>query len=302
VEKLHASSGRVLLLAILIVDGNDESEKYVNMKMRAAKKVGIECHTRRTEANHRSLEQQLIDQIRDLNDDPHTNGIIVQLPLPDSIDTARVLGMVEPKKDVDGFIATSLGQMAGGVPPSSSVEQGDDGGFGHSFVPCTARGVLALLDHYQVGLTGKTVCVIGRSRIVGMPTTLLLMQRGATVTNCDIHTASLEQHVRQADVVIAAAGSPELVKAEWLKLGSVVVDVGVSVVSSCEEGEEEEATIVGDVEGDAKHVASMATPVPGGVGPMTVAMLLENTVEAFEQQISTGEFDDREDNSSPRAA
>jgi 5,10-methylene-tetrahydrofolate dehydrogenase/methenyl tetrahydrofolate cyclohydrolase len=128
------------------------------------------------------------------------------------------------------------------------------------------------------------VCVIGRSRIVGMPTSLILMQHGATVTNCDINTTSLQDCLRDADIVIAAAGSPNLVKAEWIKPGAVVVDVGMSVIMSCEEHGSENEKILGDVEAEAKYVASLMTPVPGGVGPMTVAMVLQNTVEAFNAQ------------------
>jgi 5,10-methylene-tetrahydrofolate dehydrogenase/methenyl tetrahydrofolate cyclohydrolase len=278
----EAANGEVPGLAVVMVSGNEDSEKYVGRKVKAAKKVGIQSETHCFDPVDKDLavlEEQLVDLVKSLNEDTSVNGIIVQLPLPSGIDHSRVLGTVDPTKDVDGFMATSMGGLAGGVCHNESDTP--------RFVPCTARGIMALLDYYSIPLVGKKVCVIGRSRIVGMPTSLLLMQRGATVTNCDINTTGLQDCLRNADIVIAAAGSPELVKADWIKPGAVVVDVGMNVITSCDEDGSENEKILGDVEAEAKFVASLMTPVPGGVGPMTVAMLMQNTVEAFMAQVTT---------------
>ena len=264
-------------MAVLIVSGNADSERYVNQKVKTAKKVGVLAEVHRFESDHAKLEDRLIEKIKELNESNCTNGIMVQLPLPAGVDKYKVLAAVSPLKDVDGFAAANLGSIICGSPTSGASSS--------SFAPCTAKGIMSLLDHYSVNVTGKNVVVIGRSCIVGLPTQLFLMKRGATVTNCDINTTGLREIVQSADVVVASAGSPELVKADWIKPGAVVIDAGFHVMEElCNVTGNTMERIVGDVEAKADQVASLMTPVPGGVGPMTVAMLLDNTVQAFLNQ------------------
>lgn len=271
IDALKESGQEVPSLAALIVSGNADSERYIECKLKAAKKVGIKPSIHRFEKNDAELEDEIISRIRELNVDQRVNGIMVQLPLPAGVDKERVLGAVCPTKDVDGFHASHLGSISGGATQAGSP----------SFVPCTAKGIISLLDHYAVNVMGKKVCIVGRSNIAGLPTQLLVMKRGASVTNVDINTGDLPDAVQNADIVIAAAGSPGLIKAEWIKPGAVIVDVGFHVIQDPETGEEQ---IVGDVEEEAARVASLMTPVPGGVGPMTVASLMENTFDAFDAQ------------------
>lgn len=273
---METSNGDVPTLAVVIVSGNACSEHYVRNKVKAAKKAGILTETYRFENNSdtsRTLEEILLERIRYLNNEKAVNGIMVQLPLPAGVNKHRVLAAVSPEKDVDGLVAANLGSLALGTS--------DEPHTASFFTPCTAKGIMALLDYYHSTVLGKKVCIIGRSSLVGMPTQLCLMKRGATVTNCDINTVNLKHFVRDSDIVIASAGSPELVKKDWIKPGAIVVDAGYHVLESKNSGTE---TIVGDVESGASQVASLMTPVPGGVGPMTVTMLLENTVDAFISQ------------------
>lgn len=188
---------------------------------------------------------------------------MVQLPLRLSIDKYKVLSTISPRKGICGGLHFYQNRAP-------------------SFAACTAKGIMALLDHYGVPITGKKVAVIGRSCVVGLPTQLFLRDRGATVTNCDINTTGLHKIIQSSNIVIASEGSPELVKASWIKPGAVVVDVGFHVVDRlCDKTGKSVQCIVGVVHADAHQVASLITPVPFGVGPMTVAMLVENTVEAF---------------------
>ena len=207
-------------------------------------------------------QADLLALIRDLNADPAVHGILVQLPLPTPLDERAVLESVAPEKDVDGFTFGNVGRLVENQP---------------RFVPCTPAGILELLDREQVALQGRRAVVVGRSEIVGKPVALLLLHRHATVTICHSRTADLAAETRRADVLIAAAGRPRLIRGEMLKPGAVVIDVGINRV---------EGRLVGDVDFDsAAEVASAITPVPGGVGPMTVAMLLRNTLHAFEQTL-----------------
>lgn len=264
-------------LAVLLVNGREDSERYVRQKTKTAKKVGIDAETIRFDFNDsaQALEAELIRKIRALNDNKVVNGIMVQLPLPAGIDQHKVLSHISAEKDVDGFHAMNIGALAGGATDSA-----------HTFEPCTPKGVMALLDHYGVPLTGKNVCIIGQSNVVGKPLQLSLMGRGATVTGCNINTHNIAEHVKRADVVVAAAGVPELIQPDWVKPGAVVVDVGFHVQKTESDVAASKTTekIVGDVDEAVGHVAALVTPVPGGVGPMTVSMLLENTVDAFDQQ------------------
>jgi methylenetetrahydrofolate dehydrogenase (NADP+)/methenyltetrahydrofolate cyclohydrolase len=196
--------------------------------------------------------------IRNLNADPAVHGILVQLPLPKHIDAARVLQAVSPEKDADGFHTESMGALVAGTP---------------RFVPCTPAGVMRMLEHAQVPLAGRRAVVVGRSNIVGKPVALLLLQRDATVTICHSKTRDLEALAAQADILVAAIGRPKLVTARMVKPGACVIDVGINRMA--------DGSLAGDVDYDAvKDVAGWITPVPGGVGPMTIAMLLENCLLA----------------------
>lgn len=251
-------------LATVLVGDNPASEVYVRMKQKACEKAGIQSFGHRLPADipQRELEQL----VADLNANPEIHGILVQLPLPKGLDEERVLNAISIEKDVDGFHPVNIGRLA-------------QKGRKPTFVPCTPDGVIYLLEHSGVQLEGAEAVVLGRSNIVGMPTALLLIERNATVTVCHSRTRNLADVCRRADVLVAAIGRPQMVRGDWIKPGAVVIDVGVNRVEdpTAEKG----YRLVGDVAFDeAKEVASAITPVPGGVGPMTIAMLLRNTLRA----------------------
>jgi methylenetetrahydrofolate dehydrogenase (NADP+)/methenyltetrahydrofolate cyclohydrolase len=243
-------------LAVLLAGDDAASKVYVRNKVRACEETGVRSSLLQFDKDISQLA--LLDAIRRLNEDPAVHGILVQLPLPRHIDALRVLDAVSPDKDVDGFHDTNLGALVAGKP---------------GFVPCTPAGVMRLLDHAKVPIAGRRAVVIGRSNIVGKPLALLLLQRDATVTICHSKTADLESIARQADILVAAIGRAKLVGAAMVKPGACVVDVGVNRLA--------DGTLAGDVDFQAaKNVAGWITPVPGGVGPMTIAMLLENCLLA----------------------
>lgn len=251
-------------LATVLVGDNPASEVYVRMKQKACEKAGIQSFGHRLPADipQRELEQL----VADLNANPEIHGILVQLPLPKGLDEERVLNTISIEKDVDGFHPVNIGRLA-------------QKGRKPTFVPCTPDGVIYLLEQSGVQLEGAEAVVLGRSNIVGMPTALLLIERNATVTVCHSRTRNLAEVCRRADVLVAAIGRPQMVRGDWIKPGAVVIDVGVNRVDdpTAEKG----YRLVGDVAFDeAKEVASAITPVPGGVGPMTIAMLLRNTLRA----------------------
>jgi methylenetetrahydrofolate dehydrogenase (NADP+)/methenyltetrahydrofolate cyclohydrolase len=257
VAALAARGARPGLAAILAGD-DPASRIYVRNKVRACEEVGVRSELHEFAAQ--VSEKTLLERIAGLNRDPSVHGIVVQLPLPAHLDHERVLAAVSAAKDVDGFHAENLGLLARGTP---------------RFVSCTPAGVLRLLDHASVPLAGRHAVVIGRSTIVGKPMALLLLQRDATVTICHSKTIRLAELARQADVLVAAAGRPRMVGAEMVKPGACVIDVGTSRTA--------EGKLSGDVDFAAvSEVAGWITPVPGGVGPMTVAMLVANTVRATE--------------------
>ena len=251
-------------LATVLVGENPASQVYVRMKHKACEKAGIESfgYTLPETASQEEVESL----VKELNDNPAVNGILVQLPLPSGLDEESVLNCIDIEKDVDGFHPVNIGRLA---------QKGRDS----LFVPCTPAGCLVLLDRMNVPIEGANAVVLGRSNIVGMPVALLLVKRNATVTVCHSRTKDLPGVVREADILIAAVGRPEMVKGDWVKPGATVIDVGVNRVndSSVEKG----YRLVGDVDFDeVKEVAGKITPVPGGVGPMTIAMLLASTVKA----------------------
>ena len=251
-------------LATVLVGENPASQVYVRMKHKACEKAGIEsfAYTLPETATQEEVEAL----VKELNANPSVNGILVQLPLPSGLDEESVLNCIDIEKDVDGFHPINIGRLA---------QKGRES----LFVPCTPAGCLVLLDRMQVPIEGANAVVLGRSNIVGMPVALLLVKRNATVTICHSRTKDLPGVVGEADILIAAVGRPEMVKGDWVKPGAVVIDVGVNRVDdpSLEKGYK----LVGDVDfEEVKEVASMITPVPGGVGPMTIALLLANTVRA----------------------
>ena len=252
-------------LATVLVGEDPASAMYVKMKQKRCEKVGIQSF-------HVGLppdisQEELEKKVAELNADPKVNGILVQLPLPKGLDEERVLQAIDINKDVDGFHPLNIGRLAqkGRTPV---------------FLPATPAGCIELLLRSGVKMEGANAVVLGRSNIVGMPVALLLVERNATVTICHSRTKDLPGVVRQADILIAAVGWAEMVKGDWLKEGVVIIDVGTNKIDA---DNDKGYKWVGDVSYDeAKEVASMITPVPGGVGPMTIAMLLQNTLRAAE--------------------
>ena len=254
--KRLATRGVTPGLAVVLVGEDPASKVYVSMKEKACQDVGIFSDEHKLPAE--TGEGELLELIDRLNNDPRIHGILVQLPLPKQIDTDKVLEAISPHKDVDGFHPYNVGRLVVGKP---------------LFQPCTPYGVMVMLRETGVELAGKEVVVVGRSNIVGKPVALMCLQQNATVTICHSKTRDLAAKVGMADVVIAAVGQPEMIKGEWIKEGAVVIDVGVNRVG--------DKKLVGDVAyATASERASAITPVPGGVGPMTITMLLYNTVQS----------------------
>ena len=243
-------------LAVLLAGENPASRVYVRNKVRACEETGVRSELYELPAN--VSEEALIDRVLALNDDPDIHGILVQLPLPKQVDAHKVLETVAPAKDIDGFHESNLGALLAGRP---------------RLVPCTPAGVMRLLEHAGVPLAGSHAVVIGRSNIVGKPLALLLLQKDATVTICHSKSRDLENLARSADILVAAVGRAKLVTGRMVKPGACVIDVGVNRLS--------DGSLAGDVDfASVAEVAGWITPVPGGVGPMTIAMLLENCVRA----------------------
>lgn len=252
VERVVAASGRKPGLAVVLVGEDPASSVYVRSKGKATLAAGMESFEHRLSAD--VGEDELIALVDQLNADPAVDGILVQLPLPRHIDERRVITRIDPDKDVDGFHPVNAGRLATGL---------------EGFVPCTPLGCLMLLKDVHPHLAGLEAVVIGRSNIVGKPMGQLLLQESCTVTMTHSRTRDLFAHVRQADIVVAAVGIPSFVKAEWIKPGASVIDVGINRT---------DAGLVGDVDPAAAEVAGAITPVPGGVGPMTIAVLMRNTL------------------------
>lgn len=251
-------------LAAVLVGDRKDSQSYVSMKRKRAAEVGIESFGYSLPAE--ATQEEVESLVRELNADPKVNGILVQLPLPGHLDDEKVLNAISIEKDVDGFHPLNIGRLA---------QKGRE----PLFVPCTPDGVMYLIEKTGVSFKGANAVVLGRSNIVGMPAALLLVKRDATVTICHSRSKDLPGICRQADILVAAVGRPEMVRGDWIKPGAVVIDVGTNAVDdpTAKRG----YRWVGDVCFDeAKEVAGWITPVPGGVGPMTIAMLLRNTVRS----------------------
>jgi methylenetetrahydrofolate dehydrogenase (NADP+) / methenyltetrahydrofolate cyclohydrolase len=258
VAELSHKAVRPGLAAILIGD-NPASAVYVRNKTRVCEQVGLHSEVHRFQAD--CTENEVAASINRLNVDSKIHGILVQLPLPSQLDTQRILQMVSPEKDVDGFNWRNLGAMLAGHV---------------LFAPCTPLGVMTILEHEGIEVEGRNAVVVGRSITVGKPVAMMLIARGATVSVCNSKTPSLRAHTSRADILVVAAGKPRLIDGAMLKPGAVVIDVGINRVAN--------GKLAGDVDfASASQVASRITPVPGGVGPLTVAMLLANTVTAAER-------------------
>lgn len=257
-EAFERTHGKQVGLAVVLIGNDPASEIYVRNKVRGCEEAGIRSLTYRLPESATQAEaESLID---DLAADAAVHGILVQLPLPSGLDERAILSHIPAKKDVDGFSEENIGALALGQPKS---------------VACTPKGVMELLRRYDIPIRGKNAVVLGRSKIVGRPMALLLLNADATVTVCHSHTRDLASVCRQADILVAAVGKPRFVTADMVKEGAVVVDVGINRM---------DGALCGDVDFEAvREKASYLTPVPGGVGPMTIAMLLENTVAAAEQ-------------------
>jgi methylenetetrahydrofolate dehydrogenase (NADP+)/methenyltetrahydrofolate cyclohydrolase len=249
-------------LAVIVAGDNPASRLYVKNKQIRAEEIGFESVVIPLPEN--ISEENLLEHIYILNEDKDINAILMQLPLPEHINKQRVLEAIEPVKDVDGFTSYNFGKLALGYKPFA--------------VPCTPKGIIRLLREYNIDLDGKQALVIGRSNIVGKPISLLLQQKNATVTMANSHTKNLKEIALNSDIIVSAVGKPEFINEEYVKEGAVIVDVGIS---RAEKG------VCGDVDyASAKEKASYITPVPGGVGPMTIAMLMENTYELYNLQKS----------------
>ena len=248
-------------LAVIIVGENPASQVYVRNKTRACEKVGFYSETIKLEEN--ISENDLIKKIEELNENDKIDGILVQLPLPKHINELKVINSIKPEKDVDGFSNVNVGKMV----------IGDESGF----LSCTPYGIMQLLEGYDIDVDGKDVVVVGRSNIVGKPMAMMLIQKGATVQVCNSRTKDLSKKLKKADIIVVAVGVPRMIKATDVKEGVVVIDVGINRV---------DGKLCGDVDyEDVAQKASYITPVPGGVGPMTIASLIKNTFISYQRKI-----------------
>ena len=263
-----AGGKRVPGLAVIMVGNDPASEVYVRNKRKACEEAGLQSYA--YDLPDTTPHDKLLALIDELNEDPQVDGILVQLPLPAHIDSETIIERIRPDKDVDGFHPYNVGRLALRVPVLR---------------PCTPRGIMTLLESTGQPVKGQDCVVVGASNHVGRPMTLELLLAGCTVTTCHRFTHDLESHVRRADIVVVAVGKPGIVKGDWIKPGAVVIDVGIN--------RNDEGKLIGDIEfEEAKQNAGWITPVPGGVGPMTVATLLQNTVDAADQ------FHDQEESAS----
>ena len=260
-SQLKEKYGKPAGLAVVIVGNNPASQVYVKNKIRACENVGF--YSENIELDENISEKELLQEINKLNKNDRIDGILVQLPLPAHINELKIIDSISPEKDVDGFHVSNIGKMV----------IGDETGF----LSCTPYGIMQLLEEYKIEISGKDAVIIGRSNIVGKPMALMLIQKGATVQVCNSNTKDLRKKLNKADIIIVAAGVPKLLKKEDVKEGAVVIDVGINRV----DGE-----ICGDVdyEGVAEKT-SYITPVPGGVGPMTIASLIKNTFKSYKNSL-----------------
>ncbi|BAF69825.1 bifunctional methylenetetrahydrofolate dehydrogenase/methenyltetrahydrofolate cyclohydrolase FolD [Nitratiruptor sp. SB155-2] len=259
VEELKKEQDIIPGLAVILVGDDPASHTYVKMKARACKDVGIYSIVH--EMPESISQKEIEETISMMNKNPNIDGILVQLPLPKHIDTTKILELIDPAKDVDGFHPYNFGRLMQGLD---------------TFAPCTPLGVMELLDEYGIDVKGMNACVVGASNIVGKPMAALLLNRFATVDICHIYTKDLAEHTKKADIIAVGVGKPNLITADMVKERAIVIDIGINKVGN---------KIVGDVDFEnVSKKASYITPVPGGVGPMTIAMLLKNTIKAAKQR------------------
>ncbi|MCU0521565.1 MAG: bifunctional methylenetetrahydrofolate dehydrogenase/methenyltetrahydrofolate cyclohydrolase FolD [Anaerolineae bacterium] len=269
VSRLKRDRGLAPGLATVLVGDNPASQTYVRMKQRRCGEVGI--HSVGVELPGDASQQQVESRVRELSADPSIHGILVQLPLPGHLDEEGILSAIDLHKDVDGFHPINIGRLA---------MKGRD----PLFAPATPSGIIELLDRIGAEISGKEAVVLGRSNIVGLPVSMLLLKRNATLTICHSRSRDLPLVVKRADILVAAVGRTEMVKGDWIKPGAIVIDVGINQVE--DPTRKRGYRLVGDVAYDeAKEVAGWITPVPGGVGPMTIAMLLQNTLTAARRSV-----------------
>ncbi len=262
VAELKAKTGKVPGLAVILVGNDPASEVYVRNKDKQAKEIGMNSYEHKLPAT--VSEADLIAKVNELNNDPKVHGILVQLPLPKHISEDKVIDSISYAKDVDGFHPINRGHLVAGID---------------SLIPCTPLGCLMLIKDRLGDIAGKNAVVIGRSNIVGKPMSQLLLNEGCTVTVCHSKTKDIESITSKADILVAAVGKPKLIKKNWVKKGACVIDVGINRIE-----ENGKAKLVGDVDyDDVFETAAFITPVPGGVGPMTIACLLNNTLKAFKK-------------------
>ncbi|MCK5775280.1 MAG: bifunctional 5,10-methylenetetrahydrofolate dehydrogenase/5,10-methenyltetrahydrofolate cyclohydrolase [Bacteroidales bacterium] len=271
VAKMIDDDLRAPHLVAVLVGADPASEFYVKSKEKACKAVGMTSSVYKHSA--KTTENELLEIIDFLNNDPEVDGFIVQLPLPDHIDVDRVINRINPAKDVDGFHPTNIGKMVLGAP---------------TYLPATPAGIMMMIEEYKIETSGKNIVVLGRSNIVGTPISIMLSRKAnpgnATVTLCHSRTENLAEITAQADIIIAAIGQAEFVKADMVKKGAVIIDVGIHRVD--DKTKEKGYRITGDVDfNDVSKKASLITPVPGGVGLMTIAALLENTLKACKKEV-----------------
>ena len=260
-NQLKEKYGKQAGLAVVIVGNNPASQVYVRNKMKACENVGF--YSENIELDENISEEELLQEIDKLNKNDRINGILVQLPLPSHINELKIIDSISPEKDVDGFHVANIGKMV----------IGDETGF----LSCTPYGIMQLLEEYKIEIAGKDAVIIGRSNIVGKPMALMLIQKGATVQVCNSRTKDLRKKLNDADIIIVAAGVPKLLKKEDGKEGAVVIDVGINRV---------DGKICGDVDyEEVAERASYITPVPGGVGPMTIASLIKNTFKSYKNSL-----------------
>ena len=260
-SQLKEKYGKPAGLAVVIVGNNPASQVYVKNKIRACENVGF--YSENIELDENISEKELLQEIDKLNKNDRINGILVQLPLPAHINELKIIDSISPEKDVDGFHVSNIGKMV----------IGDETGF----LSCTPYGIMQLLEEYKIEIAGKDAVIIGRSNIVGKPMALMLIQKGATVQVCNSRTKDLRKKLNDADIIIVAAGVPKLLKKEDVKEGAVVIDVGINRV---------DGKICGDVDyEEVAERASYITPVPGGVGPMTIASLIKNTFKSYKNSL-----------------
>ncbi|MCQ2787935.1 bifunctional methylenetetrahydrofolate dehydrogenase/methenyltetrahydrofolate cyclohydrolase FolD [Helicobacter pylori] len=264
IQTITAQTHKRPKLAVILVGKDPASITYVNMKIKACERVGMDFDLKTLQEN--ITEAKLLSLIKDYNTDQNISGVLVQLPLPRHIDTKMILEAIDPNKDVDGFHPLNIGKLC------TQKE---------SFLPATPMGVMRLLKHYHIGIKGKDVAIIGASNIIGKPLSMLMLNAGASVSVCHILTKDISFYTQNADIVCVGVGKPDLIKASMLKKGAVVVDIGINHLN--------DGRIVGDVDfTNVQKVAGFITPVPKGVGPMTIVSLLENTLIAFEKQQGKG--------------